>query len=52
MRLPVVILPHGELLPAVLDDAAFAGRELDDAGDAGGRLAPLLKLSGLGRAGA
>jgi hypothetical protein len=36
MRLPVVILPHGELLPAVLNDAAFAKREVRDAGNTGG----------------
>ena len=36
MRLPVVILPHGELLLALLDDAAFARREVCDAGNAGG----------------
>jgi hypothetical protein len=36
MRLPVVILPHGELLLAVLDDAAFAGGEVRDAGNTGG----------------
>src|SRR5437763_16253509 len=31
MRLSVVILPHGELLLAALDDAAFARREVRDA---------------------
>ena len=36
MRLSVVILPHGELLLAVLDDAAFARREFCDAGNTGG----------------
>jgi hypothetical protein len=43
MRLPLVILPHGELLLAVLDDAAFAGRAVRDAGNAGGDSPPLLK---------
>jgi hypothetical protein len=36
MRLPVVILTHRELLLAVLDDAAFARREVRDAGNTGG----------------
>jgi hypothetical protein len=36
MRLSVVILPHGELLLAALDDAAFARREVCNAGNTGG----------------
>jgi hypothetical protein len=36
MRLSVIILPHGELLLAVRDDATFAGREVCNGGNTGG----------------
>jgi hypothetical protein len=52
MRLPDFILPHGELLLAVLDDAAVSRRELRDAGYDGGRFTAMLNCLGFGRAAA